>query len=61
MYIHDINLLGQLRETVYKWAQEHVAPRAAQVDRDNQFPNELWPKMGEMGFLGVTAPGTSIE
>jgi isovaleryl-CoA dehydrogenase len=46
----------ELRETVYKWAQENVATRAAQVDRDNQFPNELWPKMGEMGFLGVTAP-----
>ncbi|NMT19055.1 isovaleryl-CoA dehydrogenase, partial [Vibrio parahaemolyticus] len=33
---------------------EHIAPIAAEIDRDNQFPNHLWPLFGEMGLLGVT-------
>ena len=43
-----------LREHVQAFANEHIAPIAAQVDIDNQFPNHLWPIFGEMGLLGVT-------
>lgn len=45
-----------LRETVHNFAQAKIAPRAAQIDRDNEFPNELWPEMGKLGLLGVTVP-----
>jgi isovaleryl-CoA dehydrogenase len=44
-----------LRGTVHEFAQEKIAPRAAQVDHDNTFPNELWPEMGRLGLLGLTA------
>lgn len=46
----------QLRESVHEWAKVELAPRAADIDRDNAFPMDLWGKMGEMGFLGITAP-----
>lgn len=46
----------QLKETVNKFAQERISPIAAQVDKDNEFPMHMWKEMGEMGFLGVTAP-----
>ncbi|WKE66836.1 isovaleryl-CoA dehydrogenase [Gallaecimonas kandeliae] len=45
-----------IRDHVNAFAREVIAPRAAQIDHDNQFPNELWPKFGEMGLLGVTVP-----
>ena len=47
----DIELL---REAVYQFAQSEIAPRAAQIDQDNIFPADLWPKLGEMGLLGIT-------
>ncbi len=47
----DVNAL---REAVHRWAQERLKPMAAQVDRDNAFPNQLWPEMGELGLLGIT-------
>jgi len=43
-----------LREMVHKWAQERVAPMAAEIDQTNSFPAGLWKEMGELGLLGVT-------
>ncbi len=45
-----------LRESVAAFAATEIAPRAAAIDRDNEFPNELWKKFGDLGVLGVTAP-----
>ena len=45
-----------LRDMVHAWAQERVKPMAAQVDKDNVFPSQLWKEMGELGLLGVTVP-----
>ena len=49
----DVNAL---RDMVHRWSQDRLAPMAAQVDRDNAFPNALWPEFGELGLLGVTVP-----
>jgi len=46
--------IEMLRDGVFKFAQEEVAPRAAQIDQDNEFPQDLWCKMGDMGLLGIT-------
>lgn len=43
-----------LRDTVRAFAQEHIAPRAESIDRDNQFPRDLWPLMGALGLHGIT-------
>ncbi len=43
-----------LRDMVHRWAQERLAPMAAEIDRANLFPAELWPEMGELGLLGIT-------
>ncbi|HIP23634.1 MAG TPA: isovaleryl-CoA dehydrogenase [Rhodobacteraceae bacterium] len=45
-----------LRDMVHRWAQERVAPMAAEIDASNTFPPELWREMGELGLLGVTVP-----
>ena len=47
--------LDMLREQVNNFAAKEIAPRAAQIDIDNQFPNDLWKKFGDMGLLGITA------
>ena len=44
-----------LRSSVEAFAAEEIAPRAAAIDRENAFPMDLWPKMGALGVLGVTA------
>ena len=44
-----------LRDTVYKFAQNEIAPIANQIDKENSFPNHLWKKFGELGLLGITA------
>lgn len=43
-----------LREAVRAFAAEQIAPRAAEIDRTDQFPMDLWRKMGELGVLGIT-------
>ncbi|MFG1179615.1 isovaleryl-CoA dehydrogenase [Xanthobacter versatilis] len=44
-----------LRDTVRSFSDAEIAPRAAEIDRTNQFPRDLWPKLGALGLLGVTA------
>ena len=46
--------VDMLRDTVSGFAQDKIAPRAAEIDRSNQFPRELWPQLGELGLLGIT-------
>src|SRR6266702_3808291 len=46
--------IDMLRATVRGFAQAEIAPRAAEIDRSNQFPSDLWRKMGALGLLGVT-------
>ena len=48
--------IGLLRETVHQFATKEIAPRAADIDRDNDFPRDLWSKMGHLGLLGITIP-----
>ena len=47
--------LTQLKDTVYKFAQNEIAPLAKKVDENNEFPNILWEKFGDLGLLGITA------
>src|ERR1700693_3248160 len=46
--------LDRLRQTVQAFARDKIAPRAAEIDRDNVFPRDLWPQMGELGLHGIT-------
>ena len=46
--------IEMLRDTVAQFAAAEIAPRAAAIDRDNQFPPDLWRKMGDLGLLGIT-------
>ncbi|MBM3539007.1 MAG: isovaleryl-CoA dehydrogenase [Alphaproteobacteria bacterium] len=43
-----------MRDSVRSFAADEIAPRAAEIDRQNEFPNDLWRKMGSLGILGVT-------
>lgn len=49
--------LQMLRDAVQRFAEERIAPRAAQIDESNEFPRDLWPELGELGLLGVTVDG----
>lgn len=59
MFMASMNFgLGEdieaLREATQRWAQERLAPMAADIDKSNEFPAELWKEMGDLGLLGVT-------
>ncbi|MEO1918676.1 MAG: isovaleryl-CoA dehydrogenase [Paracoccaceae bacterium] len=45
-----------LRDMVHRWAQDRVAPMAAEIDAKNEFPPELWKEMGDLGLHGITVP-----
>jgi len=46
--------IDMLRDSVYQFCQAELAPRAEQIDHDNQFPMDMWKKFGDMGLLGIT-------
>jgi isovaleryl-CoA dehydrogenase len=46
--------IDAVRDQVHRFAQERIAPRAAEIDRSNVFPRDLWPQLGELGLLGMT-------
>ncbi len=45
-----------LRETAHRFAQDRIAPLAAEIDKSDEFPMHLWKEMGELGLLGITVP-----
>ncbi|RWN30930.1 MAG: isovaleryl-CoA dehydrogenase [Mesorhizobium sp.] len=60
MYTHTLNFgldedIEALRDLVRRFAQEKIAPIAAEIDRSNEFPAHLWAELGGLGLLGVTA------
>ena len=58
MFDFDFGLgedVDMLRESVQGFAADRIAPRAADIDRENRFPRDLWPELGDMGLLGITA------
>jgi isovaleryl-CoA dehydrogenase len=46
--------IDMLRDSVFRFAQAKIAPRADEIDRKNEFPRDLWPKLGDLGLLGIT-------
>ncbi|WP_397471059.1 isovaleryl-CoA dehydrogenase [Rheinheimera sp.] len=46
--------VDMIREQVNAFARDEIAPRAAEIDEKNEFPNELWRKFGDLGLLGIT-------
>ena len=51
---HHGETIDMLRATVRQFAADEIAPRAAEIDRVNTFPSDLWRKMGDLGLLGIT-------
>src|SRR6202451_1598943 len=52
---HDLGLeIDMLRNTVRDFADDKIAPIAAEIDREDRFPIELWPQMGVLGLHGIT-------
>lgn len=57
--IHGLNFqlddtVHMLRQAVQQFSEQEIAPRAREIDVTNQFPRDLWPKLGELGFFGIT-------
>ncbi len=50
--------LELLRETVRRFAAQEIAPRAEEIDASNTFPQDLWPKLGALGLLGMSIPAS---
>ena len=50
--------IDALRDAVRAFADAEIAPRAAEIDRSDRFPMDLWRKMGDLGVLGITVPET---
>lgn len=48
--------VSALRDTVHRFAQDRIAPRASEIDENNSFPRDLWPEMGALGLHGITVP-----
>ena len=48
--------IDMLRQTVRRFSEAEIAPRAMAIDQENEFPMDLWRKMGDLGVLGVTVP-----
>jgi isovaleryl-CoA dehydrogenase len=48
--------LEEIRRQVRRFAAQQIAPRAASIDRSNEFPRDLWPTLGSQGLLGITVP-----
>ncbi|HUA89320.1 MAG TPA: isovaleryl-CoA dehydrogenase [Steroidobacteraceae bacterium] len=48
--------LEEVRHQVRRFCTEAIAPRAAEIDRSNEFPRDLWPELGTQGLLGITVP-----
>jgi isovaleryl-CoA dehydrogenase len=46
--------VDMLRDSVRRFSQDKIAPRADDIDRKNEFPRDLWPKLGDLGLLGIT-------
>src|SRR5215470_8552820 len=51
---HHGETIDMLRASVREFAADEIAPRAAEIDRSNHFPMDLWRKMGDLGLLGIT-------
>lgn len=47
--------IEEMRAVVRRWVDDKLAPRAADIDQNNEFPRDLWPQLGELGLLGITA------
>lgn len=57
MFDFDFGLgdeIDMLRESVRNFANDHIAPRAQEIDASNEFPRDLWPQLGDLGLLGIT-------
>jgi isovaleryl-CoA dehydrogenase len=57
MFQFDFGLgetIDMLRDSVAQFARAEIAPRAAAIDADNEFPRDLWPRLGALGLLGIT-------
>jgi isovaleryl-CoA dehydrogenase len=57
MFDFDFSLgedVEMLRDSIRSFANDRIAPRAAEIDKNNQFPRDLWPELGALGLLGIT-------